>query len=104
MDSTNSEGNSALFDYSLYDSETSAKWSYNVQYRLNRKPSGYRSGVAYASAAKLLVACGRTGIDYSKNGGNDWIPLSEEGYYACALADATGWVIGKRGKLAKLSW
>lgn len=65
-------------------------------------PRGYRSCVAYAEKWRLLVACGRTGVDYSTTEGISWMPLVDEGFYTCALADSTGWMMGKHGKAAKL--
>ena len=68
------------------------------------QPGGYRSCVAYSESANLLVACGRTGIDYSLDQGRTWLPLSEEGFYACSLGESSGWLMGRGGKLAKLTW
>ena len=68
------------------------------------QPRGYRSCVAYSKESNLLVACGRTGIDYSLNQGRTWTALSDEGFYTCTLADSTGWLMGRGGKLAKLTW
>jgi hypothetical protein len=43
-------------------------------------------------------------MEYSLDEGAHWIPLSDDGYYTCSLADSTGWLMGKSGKMAKLSW
>lgn len=67
-------------------------------------PRGYRSCVAYAEAGAFLIACGRTGIDISYDYGQSWKPLSNEGYYVCALSESTGWLMGKRGKMAQITW
>jgi photosystem II stability/assembly factor-like uncharacterized protein len=104
LDSTKVTGNSAISDYSDYDSETEHKWSYTTRFQLESPPRGYRSCVASSSLKELLVTCGRTGVEYSLDDGLNWIPLSDEGYYTCALADSTGWLMGKRGKMAKLRW
>ncbi|MCB0756070.1 MAG: hypothetical protein H6602_02320 [Flavobacteriales bacterium] len=104
LDSTRVVGNSAIIDYSDYDSENEHKWSYTTRFELESPPRGYRSCVAAANSKAYLVTCGRTGVEYSLDEGLNWIPLSDEGYYTCALADSTGWLMGKRGKMAKLSW
>lgn len=66
--------------------------------------AGYRSCVAYSNKAELLIACGRTGIDISRDFGESWETISKEGYYTCSLVDSTGWLMGKRGKMAQISW
>jgi hypothetical protein len=52
--------------------------------------------------AKDLVAVGFEGIDYSANGGLDWIKLSKTGFYTIRfLNDSIAFAAGK-GRLAKL--
>jgi hypothetical protein len=94
LDSTNSEANCAV---SKDQGETWTLISEN-------QPRGYRSCVAHSEKSNLLVTCGRTGMEYSLDEGANWIPLSDDGYYTCSLADSTGWLMGKSGKMAKLSW
>lgn len=94
LDSTSAKANCAI------SMDEGATWSLIEE----NQPRGYRSCVSYSSTAKLLVATGSTGMEYSLNGGWDWIPVSEEGYHTCSLADSTGWVMGRGGKMAKLSW
>ncbi|MFM1876218.1 MAG: hypothetical protein RL266_1955 [Bacteroidota bacterium] len=94
LDSTSSEANCAV----------SEDWGETWQLIAENQPRGYRSCVAASTDKKLLVTCGRTGVDYSVDNGYNWISLSDDGYYTCALADSTGWLMGKRGKMAKLSW
>ena len=65
---------------------------------------GYRSCVQYVPGrrAKDLVAVGFEGIDYSANGGLDWIKLSKTGFYTIRfLNDSIAFAAGK-GRLAKL--
>lgn len=104
LDSTKAIGNSAIIDFSGYDSESSLKWTYTTRFLLEKPPRGYRSCVAASKSKKLLITCGRTGVEYSLDDGFNWIPLSDEGYYTCSLADSTGWLMGRGGKMAKLSW
>jgi len=94
LDSTNSEANCAV----------SENWGETWQLITENPPRGYRSCVAASTDRKLLVACGRTGVDHSMDNGYHWMPISDEGYYTCALADSSGWLMGKRGKMARLSW
>ena len=94
LDSTNSKGNCAV----------SIDWGKTWQLVTENQPRGYRSCVAASKSKSLLISCGRTGVEYSLDDGFSWIPLSDDGFYTCSLADSTGWLMGKRGKMAKLSW
>lgn len=94
LDSTNTNGNCAV------SSDGGQTW----QPITEKPPLGYRSCVAYSKKSNLLVCCGRTGMEYSIDEGHSWISLTNQGYYTCALADSTGWAMGKRGKIAKLRW
>ncbi|MGB0369469.1 MAG: hypothetical protein ACPGD8_08685, partial [Flavobacteriales bacterium] len=94
LDSTNAKGNCAV----------SKDWGKTWELITENQPRGYRSCVASSSSKQLLVTCGRTGVEYSADNGFNWIPVSDEGYYTCALADSTGWLMGRGGKMAKLSW
>lgn len=94
LDSANAEANCAV----------SEDWGRTWQLITENQPRGYRSCVAASKTKELLVTCGRTGVEYSLDNGYNWIPLSDDGYYTCSLADSTGWLMGKRGKMAKLSW
>lgn len=94
LDSTNSAGNCAI------SVDSGSTWELISE----NQPRGYRSCIAYSEAANLLVACGRTGVDYSLDQGRTWLPLSDEGFYTCSLGDSIGWLMGKGGKLAKLTW
>ncbi|GGZ82743.1 WD40/YVTN/BNR-like repeat-containing protein [Algibacter mikhailovii] len=71
----------------------------------NQNP-GYRSCVQYIpnSKGKGLVAVGFKGIDYSKDGGNSWKHLSDEGFYTIRfLNDSVAYAAGA-GRIAKLSF
>ena len=94
LDSTNTEANCAV----------SKDWGKTWELITENQPRGYRSCVSASTSIELLVTCGRTGIECSLDDGYNWIPLSDEGYYTCSLADSTGWLMGKRGKMAKISW
>lgn len=94
MDSTRTEGNCAI------TSDGGKTWTE----QLSKNPSGYRSCVAHAPSAEFYLTCGRTGIDYSTDEGKSWIHLSDDGYFTCALGENQGWLMGRNGKVAKLSW
>ena len=56
------------------------------------------------SNAMGLVAVGFEGVDYSHDGGNTWVSLSDEGFYSIRfLNDSVAYTAGK-GKLCKLSF
>jgi len=67
---------------------------------------GYRSCVQYVpnSDAKELVAVGFKGIDYSKDAGNTWTHLSDEGFYTLQFVnDSLAYAAGKN-RIAKLTF
>ena len=94
LDSANATGNCAV----------SADWGETWSLIAENQPRGYRSCVAYAEKSDFLLTTGRTGMDYSLDQGYNWTALTDEGFNTCALADSTGWAMGKSGKIAKLSW
>ncbi|WP_034891943.1 WD40/YVTN/BNR-like repeat-containing protein [Gillisia sp. Hel_I_29] len=70
------------------------------------KDPGYKSSVRYIpnGDAKELVATGFTGISYSKDGGENWTQLSDEGFFTVRfLNDSTAYAAGK-GRIAKLTF
>lgn len=61
-------------------------------------------GIATASGTAALVAVGPGGAAYSADGGNVWVALDSASYWSAALAGAhTGWLVGPRGRIAKVS-
>lgn len=94
VDSTNAKANSAI----THDGGETWKLIEGNQ------PQGYRSCVAYSPEAKLFVACGRTGVDISTDFCETWEHISDEGYYSCILNNKKGWLVGRNGKIAKISW
>jgi photosystem II stability/assembly factor-like uncharacterized protein len=69
----------------------------------NQNP-GYRSCVQYVpnSDAQHLIAIGFKGIDYSKDAGDTWAHLSDEGFYTLRfLNDSIAYVAGN-GRISKL--
>ena len=67
---------------------------------------GYKSSVRYVPGknAKELVAVGFTGISYSKDGGNKWKLISEEGFFTIRfLNDSIAYAAGKN-RIAKLKF
>ncbi|MDN3492238.1 WD40/YVTN/BNR-like repeat-containing protein [Winogradskyella bathintestinalis] len=72
----------------------------------NGKGPSYRSCVQYIPnrKGKELVAVGFKGIDYSKDGGDTWIHLSDVGFYTIRfLNDSVAYAAGK-GRLSKLTF
>ncbi len=68
------------------------------------RPRGQRAAVAWMPGrGETLITVGRSGTDYSLDGGRTWAPLSEEGYYALSFAPTgEGWAVGADGRAARL--
>lgn len=69
-------------------------------------PGGYRSAVAMVpnQGAKVLTACGPTGVDISHDAGQSWTLLSKDGYHAVSFAPGgTGWLTGADGRIARIA-
>jgi len=64
-------------------------------------PRGYMSCIAYNSDG-VLISTGRNGIDVSYDKGNNWEHISDDAYYSCVLNRNSGWLTGRKGKMAKL--
>ncbi|GAA4270587.1 WD40/YVTN/BNR-like repeat-containing protein [Hyunsoonleella aestuarii] len=70
----------------------------------NNQNPGYRSCVQYVpnGQCKELVAVGFNGIDYSRDAGNSWKHLSDEGFYTVRfLNDSVAYAAGN-GRVSKL--
>jgi len=69
------------------------------------QPGGYRSCVEYLSK-KQLVTCGLNGVDYSYDGGNNWKPVSKEGFHVTRIAKygTAVYLAGGNGKVARLKY
>ncbi|TAF54551.1 MAG: hypothetical protein EAZ62_03360 [Sphingobacteriia bacterium] len=67
-------------------------------------PWGYRSGLAYVDAS-ILVACGTSGTDYSKDGGKTWVALDKTGYHVVKTSPAgrVVYLAGGNGRIAKIT-
>lgn len=56
-------------------------------------PRGYRECVEFIAAGKW-IATGPTGTEYSADGGNHWVPLSDDrGFHVVRKARAGNWVV-----------
>ena len=66
-------------------------------------PHGYRSCVIYLNKKKLLT-CGTSGVDISKDGGNNWELISKEGFHVCQKSKQgkAVFLAGGNGRIAKL--
>ncbi len=72
-------------------------------------PRGYRSCVAVCNQIRWgnrprLLAVGKTGNDYSTDGGHNWKALDDQGFYAvaCDLAGNTVIAVGADGRIGVL--
>lgn len=68
-------------------------------------PHGYRSCVEYVSDSDVF-SCGLNGVDYSPNGGREWILISKEGFHVCRIAKigTSIFLAGGNGKIGKIVW
>ena len=68
---------------------------------LSTNPNGYRSCIKFINPY-LLIACGTTGVDISKN--LSWSNISLEGFNVIAVSPSTNTVLlaGNKGKIGKL--
>ncbi|SDR86878.1 oxidoreductase [Gramella sp. MAR_2010_147] len=68
------------------------------------KAPGYKSSVRYVpnSEGNEILATGFTGIHYSKDGGNSWEKLSDEGFYTLRFVNDTLAYAAGKGRIAKL--
>lgn len=73
----------------------------------NGDKPGFRSCVQYIpqSQGREILAVGSPGISYSKDAGESWVNLNEEGYYTIRIADSgrSAWLAGKN-RIMKMSW
>jgi len=71
-------------------------------------PAAYRSCVQYTSMDKgsFAFAIGKTGCDYSVDGGQNWKQLSKDGYYTfrAVPGKAIGFAAGSGGRIAKVAF
>ncbi len=69
-------------------------------------PKEYRSCVQFFSKnnESLCFAIGKTGCDFSVDGGVNWTFISDEGYYSIRFASGklTGFAVGAKGKIARI--
>ncbi len=63
-------------------------------------PNGYRSCVYFAKG--IYYACGTTGIDYSKDGGNIWTPISTENALSMVADTKYLYISCMGGKILKM--
>lgn len=93
IDSTNAASNCAV------TADGGKSW----QLITANNPRGYRSCVAANQAQNLLLASGRTGTEYSVDGGLNWNPIGNDGYYSISIFDRIGWATGRNGKMARIT-
>jgi len=69
-------------------------------------PSGYRSAVAWFhhSNASGFIAVGPAGTDISLDRGENWRPISRQGFHALAFSPdyQACWAVGSQGRVARL--
>lgn len=67
-------------------------------------PIGYKSGVTIISKDKVLV-CGYSGVEYSTDGGHNWVNITKDSYNTCTVSPDKKYVIlvGNKGKIGKVT-
>ena len=68
---------------------------------------GFRSAVAHVPGAKASwIAVGPSGADITDDNGRTWRAISGAGYHAFSFARGgkTGWGVGERGSIGRLTW
>ena len=63
-------------------------------------PNGYRSCVYYAKG--VYYACGTTGVDYSKDGGNTWSAISADNALSMTSDEKYLYISCMGGKILKM--
>lgn len=62
-------------------------------------PHGYRSCVTYVTS-EMLVACGTSGVDISRDGGMNWQLVSKESFHVCKTGpDGAVFLAGNSGRI-----
>ncbi len=66
-------------------------------------PLGYRSGISYVRGNQL-IACGTSGVDWSRDGGRNWTLISSVGYHVVQKAKdgRAVYLAGGNGRIGKL--
>lgn len=82
----------------FYTSDRGKTWKAPQQ-----PPFGYKSCVEYLTE-KNLVACGTSGVDFSRDGGATWSRVSKDGYHVVRKAKdgKAVYLAGSGGRIAKL--
>ncbi|UJP65803.1 WD40/YVTN/BNR-like repeat-containing protein [Mongoliitalea daihaiensis] len=86
----------------VFSDDGGSNWSVQDSQTL----SGYRSGVVYYPFQHWLIAVGPNGTDFSKDVGQNWEKLSDEGFHAVKLCKSfkNVWASGSGGKIARLEF
>lgn len=68
-------------------------------------PRGYRSCVEYLDGHKM-ICCGSSGVDISKDGGENWFGISDKSFHVCRKAKSgqAVFLAGPKGSIARLKW
>lgn len=70
----------------------------------SKPPQGYRSGITYVRGNNL-IACGTSGVDWSRDGGRNWTLISSVGYHVVQKAKdgKAVYLAGGNGRIGKLA-
>lgn len=73
-----------------------------------RAPRGYRSGMALVTVdgKKMLISVGVGGMDYTNDGGRNWLPLPDHNdLHSISFPEGStvGWATGNKGRVARIT-
>lgn len=109
-----SVGNGEIYcvggDYTLLDSTRNnaglflsekQEWA-----KIQKSPTGYRSGVIYFPRFQWVLSVGPGGSDFSSDGGVNWENFSKDGFHSIRLghAEESIWASGSGGKIGQLKF
>jgi photosystem II stability/assembly factor-like uncharacterized protein len=66
-------------------------------------PNGFRSDVKYVAERKIWIVTGTSGTDVSADDGKSWKAVGGQGYNAMSFAGSSGWAVGPKGAIGKLT-
>jgi len=91
----------STYDNFYWTTDKGKKWSSPN----TAPPYGYRSCIQLIDKEQM-IACGTNGVDYSDDGGDDWISITKEGFNVCMVSPKKKLVFlaGEKGKIGKLKY
>lgn len=92
-DYVNSEKRDSI---SAFTSDAGNNWKVSTT-----PPKGYRSSVVGTKDGDLLVCSGRNGIDFSRDGGDNWVPFSTQPLFSLTIHESYVYGTMKSGQFCR---